>query len=180
MEPATMPAALLSHTLCAQAARQKQVVASDRGRSVMKNSILVGSLLLAATCTAFCDTAISKQVDLGGTSDPYTGDKMVFLVSKEKLESLPKWDGIGPEVDLNMGAAIQAARKQAETEHPGKIGRLRHVLFVNRGGSGGHATWAYSIGFRLLDAPNTRSLSYLVLLDGTVVSAAKIPWKTER
>jgi len=84
-----MPSALLSHILLAQAVRQKQVVAGDRGRWAMKYFLTtIVSWGLAFSCL-YADTTeatICIQVGDAGSSEP------IYVNNKRwNIESAREW-----------------------------------------------------------------------------------------
>jgi hypothetical protein len=114
----------------------------------------------------------AEEIQVGGTSDPYTGMQTPYSVPADVLKTLPTWNEEDKNIPLSMGDAIHLARQQARKDYVDKIGELRLVLFSRRT-TKDSSMWAYSIGFRVLDAPHTRSANYLVLLNGYVVSPKK-------
>jgi hypothetical protein len=114
----------------------------------------------------------AEEIPVGGTSDPYTGKQTPYSIPTDVLKSLPTWNEEDKNIPLSMVDAIHLARQQAKKDYTDKIGELRMVLFTRRA-TKDSSLWAYSIGFRVLDAPDTRSANYLVLLNGYVVSPKK-------
>ncbi len=131
----------------------------------MKKTSLSGFIALAMLGVGL---AWADDVSLGRTHDPATGREEHFMVSESMVRAAPAWTPGEKKLPLDMGDAIDLARRQGEKDHAGKLGDLSRVLFMKRGTKYGDV-WAYSVNFRLADDP-TFGASYVVLLDGTVVS----------
>ncbi|MBN8711705.1 MAG: hypothetical protein BGO12_18355 [Verrucomicrobia bacterium 61-8] len=133
----------------------------------MKTSSLSGIIALAMLA---CSVGLgwADDVSLGATHDPASGREEHFMVSESVVRAAPAWTPGKKRLPLEMSEAIEQARRQGERDHAGKLGDLRSVLFMKRGTKYGDV-WAYSVNFRLAGDP-TFGASYVVLLDGTVVS----------
>ena len=104
----------------------------------------------------------------GATHDPATGREIPFLVPENVVRAAPAWTPGEKDVPLEMSRAIEQARQ----DYGEKVGKLRRVLFMKSATTKDGEVWAYSVNFRLSDNPDLGA-SYVVLLDGTVVSPTR-------
>lgn len=117
-------------------------------------------------------SARAESVSLGATHDPATGREIPFLVPESVVRAAPAWTPGEKDVPLEMSRAIELARRQARQDYGDKVGKLRRVLFMKFATTKDGEVWAYSVNFRLSDNSDLGA-SYVVLLDGTVVSPTR-------
>jgi len=118
----------------------------------------------------FSPLALAEEVILGSVEDPYAKEHKVFKFDSAKIDKLPKWDKDSNDVPLSITEAIRLSKKAAKLDLSDKLSHIQSVIFAPRRLKDGRFLWAYSVSFRLFDVRHYSATSYLVLLDGSVVS----------
>ena len=121
--------------------------------------------LLVVTISGYAEDPM-----IGTIRNPYTNEDLDFSISAEQLKKLPQWDGLTTPVPLSETEAIVAAQNQAKKDQKNNIGEIGRACIVNRPLSGGFSVWAYSINFKPHENEHMEGVTYVVLLDGSVIS----------